>query len=264
MSRPRTARWLKALTRSSGPMSSARPRRRSRGLFVEPLELRITPSAYVVDIGGDASGSAAGTGSGTSGNLRYCLNQAIADHQADTINFASSLAGDTITLSSTLVTAPSGFANPYGQTSFIVGASDNITIDGSGAPGLTLSGGGATRLFAIEGGGTLKLENLTLSDGIAQGGAGGSAGVGGSGGGGAGLGGAVLVDGSTFTAAGCTFVNNLAIGGHGGNRSGGYFSGGGGGGLGGAGGGGGQSQGGAGGGLYGGAGGFAAYLRSGG
>jgi hypothetical protein len=46
--------------------------------------------------------------------------------------------------SSSEVTAPSDFVNPYGQTAFIVGASDKITIDGSGAPGLTISGNGKT------------------------------------------------------------------------------------------------------------------------
>ena len=122
---------------------------------------------------------------------RYCLNQAIQDKQTDTITFASSLAGQTITLSSSLLTAPSGFPNPYGGTAFIVGASDNITIDGSGAPLLTISGNNATRPFVVAGGGTLTLENLTVSGGFAGGGNGGNAtftGTGGGGGGGAGLG----------------------------------------------------------------------------
>jgi hypothetical protein len=219
MSRLRTG-WLKALTRTLFPAAPARQRRRSCRLYLEALEDRVTPNAYVVDIATDASGSPAGSGLGKAGDLRYCLNQAIQDKQTDTITFTSSLAGHTITLSSFLVTAPSGFTNPYAQTAFIVGAADNIAIDGLSAPGLTLSGdngNAATRLFVVEGGGALELENLTLSGGKASGSGAGVGLHGGGGGGGAGLGGAVLVDGSTFTANGCTFVNNNTSGGSGGN-----------------------------------------------
>ncbi len=216
--------------------------RRSRFAPIESLESRITPTAYVVNILGDTSGNAPGSGSGTSGDLRYCLNQAIADGQPDTITFDpmvfSNAQQTNITLSGNLVTEPSGFTNPYGQTSFIVGSNDNITIDGSlgaNVPGMTLFGNSSTRLFAVEGGGALQLKNLTIQGGQAKGGTGGSDNVGGAGGGGAGLGGAVLVDGSssTFVANGCTFSNNLAIGGTGGSTSSGSEqAGGGGGGLG--------------------------------
>jgi hypothetical protein len=252
MSRSRKLWWLNALARSLFPTGPARQRRRSVRLRLEPLEDRVTPTAYTVNIAGDTSGLAGGSGSGTSGDLRYCISQAIADGQTDTISFASSLAGGTIALDSSLVTEPAGFANPYGQTAFIVGASDNITIDGSNAPGLDIGGGNATRLFVVEGGGTLELENLTLSGGSAQGGDGGDGHA--AGGGGAGLGGAVLVDGSTFTAQGCTFVNNQAAGGAGDSGgSGGYGGGnGGGGGLGGGGAGGARFFGGNGGGPNGG------------
>jgi hypothetical protein len=229
MTRSRTAWWLKALTRRLFRPAAARQRRRSCRLYLEALEDRITPNAYVVNVATDTSGSPAGSGSGTSGDLRYVLNQAIDDKQADTITFAPALAGQTITLSKSLVTAPSGFTNPYGQTAFIVGASDNITIDGAAARGLTLSGNSATRPFVVAGGGKLTLANLTLSDGSSTGGNG-SNGSGNSyfasagGGGGAGLGGGVLVDGSTFTASGCTFVNNQARGGAGGTGFAGGFT----------------------------------------
>ncbi len=131
MFRSRTTWGLMAFARSASPASSARQRRRSRRLFVEALENRINLNAYLVNVAGDTAGTASGSGSGDSGDLRYCLNQAIEDQQTDTITFASSLAGETITLSSILETAPSGFANPYGQTSFIVGAP---TISPSTAP----------------------------------------------------------------------------------------------------------------------------------
>ncbi len=241
--------------------------RRSRLFQIETLESRVTPTAYSVNILGDASGIASGSGSGTSGDLRYCLNQAIADQQTDTITFDptvfTSAAEKFISLDSSLVTEPAAFTNPYGQTSFIVGASDDITIYGSlgaSVPGITLDGGGLTRLFAVEGGGALTLSNLTINGGQATGGRGGSDNTGGAGGGGAGLGGGVLVDGNTsqFTASGCTFVNNQATGGAGGaTTSGVNQSGAGGGGLGilALGGAGNGSTGGAGGGVNGGAGG---------
>jgi hypothetical protein len=209
--------------------------------MLEQLEDRITPNSYLVNASGDTSGLADGSGSGTSGDLRYCLSKAIADQQQDTITFDSSVfttGHTTIALSSTLTTGVfTSATNPYGQTAFIVGAKDNITIDGSNAAGLTIDGGGKTRLFVVEGGGTLDLQNLTLKGGQAVGGLGGSSNSGG-GGGGAGLGGAVLVDGSTFIATGCTFTNNTATGGAGGTNSlaAAYGNGGGGGGLGGPGG----------------------------
>jgi hypothetical protein len=213
---------LNVLARSWFGARPARQKRRSRPLMVKPLEDRITPNAYVVNVLGDASNSAGGSGSGMSGDLRYCLNRAIADQHPDTITFDPIVfnSPQTITLSSSLVTAPSGFTNPYGQTAFIVGASDNITIDGSNAPGLTISGGNLTRLFAVAGGSSLTLKNLTLQGGNAQGGKGGDAVTGGGGGGGAGLGGAVFDDGGSFTAQGCTFTGNSADGGQGGAATG--------------------------------------------
>jgi hypothetical protein len=235
---------------------------------VEELEARLTPNAYLVNVLGDGSGlttgAASSDGNPLHGDLRYVLNKAIADRQTDAITFDAAVFNtqQTITLSSSLVTAPSGFTNPYGQTAFIVGVSDNITVDGSlGAttPGITLAGGSATRLFTVAGGGSLTLRNLTLSGGSATGGFGGDngGGRGGAGGGGAGLGGGVLVDGSTFTAAGCTFVNNRATGGAGGGGGFSLSGGGGGGGLGAPNGGDGaatSANGGMGGGVHGGAG----------
>ncbi len=266
MSRSEHPSWRNLLHASQRKPRAAR--RRQRGLAQlsagERLEDRLNFSAYTVNVLGDASGSVAGTSTGAfSGDLRYCINQAIADKASDTISFDPTVfttaASRTISLSSTLVTEPASFANPYGQTAFIVGASDNITIDGSAAPGLTIDGGSAERLFVVAGVASLTLDNLTLTGGSAVGGGGGSSGSGGDGGGAAGLGGAVLVDGSAFTANGCTFFNNKATGGTGGNESGSAHSGGGGGGLSGVGSGGNGDTGGMGGGLNGGAGvGFAA------
>ncbi len=203
----------------------ARPaagRRHRLRLGLEQLEVRLTPSAYVVTVDGDAgssgSGVASSDGNPLHGDLRYCIDHAIADHQADTITFAASQQGTTY-LNNSLTTKPSGFTNIFGPAAFIIGPNDNITIDGTPGANINLPGGGSERLFMVEGGGKLQLNDLTLSGGSATGGAGGSAYYGGGGGGAGGFGGAVFVDDSTFTANGCTFQNNHATGGAGGNTS---------------------------------------------
>ncbi|HTU20886.1 MAG TPA: choice-of-anchor Q domain-containing protein, partial [Gemmataceae bacterium] len=208
--------WLSRLVRSWASRPLARKPKRT-WLRLEQFEARVTPTTYTVNVATDNSGSATGSGSGTTGDLRYCLNLAITDGQTDTITFASSLKGDTITLSSSLVTNPADATGlPDSTTAFVVGGSANITIDGSNAPGLSISGNSAVRLFDVTGSAALTLENLTLTGGAATGVDGSSDQVGGGGGGGAGLGGAVYDDGATFTALDCTFTNNNATGGNGG------------------------------------------------
>ncbi len=111
-----------------------------------------------------------------------------------------------------------------------------IVIDG-GSSGVTLSAGGTMRLFDVASGASLTLENLTVSGGDAQGGAGGNAIEGGAGGGSAGLGGAIFNQG-TLTILDSTLTGNTAQGGNGGSYAAtvGGLGGGGGGGLNGAGG----------------------------
>ena len=85
----RSPAWVRSL--SSRWFARTRPARRPRPdvkLLIEPLEDRLTPNAYVVNLTGDANtlgfapnGSAQGSSTGTfSGDLRYCIAQAIADH----------------------------------------------------------------------------------------------------------------------------------------------------------------------------------------
>ena len=206
MSRPKSRRSRR---KNRVPLSG-------RPMRCEPLEERRLLTGYTVTVNTDAGVNGAGVGSSTSGDLRYCINAAIADGQTDTISFASNLAGDTIGLSSSLVTNPAGAAMPDGTTAFVIGGTSNITINGAGAPGLTISGGGGVRLFDVTGTASLALENLTLAGGNATGGkavaaftvAAAAA---------AGLGVAVYDDGGGFTAMGCTFTNNTAAGGSGGS-----------------------------------------------
>ena len=104
-----------------------------------------------------------------------------------TITFDASLAGETITL----VNVDPSAANVYGKTALVDDGAD-ITINGSGASGLVISGNETLRPFAVTSTGSLTLEDLTVASGMAVGGAGGQSSHGGGGGGGAGLGGAVL------------------------------------------------------------------------
>ncbi len=130
-------------------------RRRSLSPFgvlaaqVETLEVRaLLSSAYEVDSLTDT-----GAGSGLTGDIRYCIAQADQSANAgSTITFDPALTGSTISLS-------------HGQLVI----SDAMTITGPGASSLTLSGNNSSRLFDVASGGSLTLENVTLSGGLAQG-----------------------------------------------------------------------------------------------
>ena len=81
---------------------------------------------------------------GGAGTLRNALRSVCVD---GTIEFAPSLAGQTITNLSAL------------------SIGKNVTIDGAGAPGLTISGGGSVRVLEISATITATVRNLTLADG---------------------------------------------------------------------------------------------------
>ncbi|AFY66535.1 Polymorphic membrane protein Chlamydia [Geitlerinema sp. PCC 7407] len=83
------------------------------------------------------------------GSLRDTL--AIAQ-SGDTIQFAPALANQTITLTS-------------GQLTI----NKTLTLDGAGAPGLTISGNNASRVFQITGGTTATLRNLIVANGRVSG-----------------------------------------------------------------------------------------------
>jgi predicted outer membrane repeat protein len=139
--------------------SACRPR-------LEALEDRSLPSTLTVTNNLDSG----------SGSLRAEINKA---HSGDTIVFAPSLDGQTITL-----------------TSGELLLKKNLTITGPGAGQLTISGGGVSRVFEVGSKFQLALSGLTLS--------GGKLGVGSS------LnGGAISNDvGATLTVSGCTLSNN--------------------------------------------------------
>ncbi len=110
-------------------------------------ELTVTPPIFTVNSLGDA-----GIGSGDSGDLRYCINQANADDEANTIVFDP-----------TLFSTPQTITLSGGQLS-LEDTGGTQTITGP-ATGVTISGGGNSRVFQVEPGVTASFSGLTISDG---------------------------------------------------------------------------------------------------
>ena len=200
-----SSRSLFRATRLSKPAPRRRQGRKFR-LGLEFLEDRRLLSSYTV-----SSTSFSPTQAGT---LAFEIAAAVSAHDtAAQIGF-SLPANSTISLNAADKSAIASF----GPTAFVIDASGvNITIDGSSSPGLTIDGGAAIRPFAVAGGATLTLKNLTIRNGLARGYAGGAGALGGAGGGGAGSGGGVFVSGGNLTAVGVTFSGNTAQGGIGGS-----------------------------------------------
>jgi fibronectin-binding autotransporter adhesin len=112
-----------------------------------------------------------------------------------------------------------------------VGQLPDITVGMTinGGSGNALSGQNQNRIFFVNAPSqSVQISNLTLANGLAQGGAGGIGG--GTGGGGAGLGGAVFINAGAVNFSSVAFANNAVKGGNGG--AGGIGGGGGGGGMG--------------------------------
>ena len=125
------------------------------------------------------------------GTLRWAVAQAAS---GNTVVFANALFNGTITLASEIA------------------VTKNLTIDGM-AQNVTISGNNTTRIFFVNGG-SVTIQNLKLSSGLAKGGDGGLGTYGG--GGGAGLGGAILLNAGTLSVTNVTFSGNKAQGGNGG------------------------------------------------
>ena len=148
---------------------------RRRRPVLEVLEGRALLSTFTVNSLGDA-----GTGSNDSGDLRYCINQANADDQANTI-----------------VCDPTVFSTP--QTITLSGSQLELsdtggtqTITGPAA-GVTISGGGSSRVFEVDSGVTASISGLTISGGSIGDGSG-----------------AGLANYDTATLADCTLSGNSA------------------------------------------------------
>jgi hypothetical protein len=107
---------------------------------LEGLEGRDVPSHLLVT-------SALDTGVSGDGSLR---GEILAAQPGDTIRFAHSLAGQTLTLNSELL------------------LNKDLTIRGLGADQLTISGGGTSRVFEIAGGATDTISGLIITNGMAS------------------------------------------------------------------------------------------------
>ncbi len=149
--------------------------RRSRRPALEVLEGRALLSTFTVNSLGDA-----GSGSGNSGDLRYCVSQANANDQANSIVFDSTLFStpQTITLSGSQL----ALTDPAGTQ----------TITGPAAA-VTISGGGNSRVFQVDPGVTASISGLTISGGSAVGAGGG------------------LVNYGTTTLTDCTLSGNTVV-----------------------------------------------------
>jgi len=151
---------------------------------VEALEQRLAPAtvtvtntadalhyntnATITDLTNHTNLSSGNTD--TTITLRDAINAANNSGGSNTITFASGVFGQTITLSSNDSNHPFAF----GPTALVIAKGDNLVIAGDPTQaGITLSGGGSHRLFAVYAGASLTLEDLTLTGGKAQGGAGG-------------------------------------------------------------------------------------------
>ena len=106
----------------------------------------------------------------------------------DSIDFAPSLAGQTIALQ--------GTAFPT------LAITKSVTITSGGVPGIVISGSGAATVFTVSSGVNATIDSLTISNGLSQP----------SGPGGPSLGGGILNNG-TLTVSNCTIANNQAAGG---------------------------------------------------
>jgi fibronectin-binding autotransporter adhesin len=108
-----------------------------------PVQVATVTAASTDWVVTDPNG-ATGSGSPSDITLPYAVTHA---QDGDSITFASSLTGDTITVSNTLDIATS------------------VTIDGSGSSGLAVNGNASNTVFHVESGVTASISNLTIENG---------------------------------------------------------------------------------------------------
>src|SRR5947209_7931302 len=150
------------------------------------LAAAASAQTFTVTATTDANPTGLGVGSGTSGDLRYCI------HQANLL----SLSGGSVTInfnlpSNSTIALGSNILPPLnaGRSGQLGTNSNSLLIDGSTVAGLSIDGGGSGYGIFMAYSGNVKIQNLTLANGFAVGGAGAA-----HAGGGAGLGGGILVN----------------------------------------------------------------------
>ena len=197
---------------------------RPQGVRCDIGAVEVAPASTVLTVTGNGEPAAINSAA-CSGNqcptLRDAINFAL---PGDSIRFAPSLDGATITLSlfsnnPGCVTADSfdclfgvgSLGTEFGPSAFFIAGGTTVTIDGlTGlSRGITITRDvdqPAFRLFDVDSSSGLNLQGLTLSNGLAQGGGSGSGGAA------LGAGGAVFNQG-TLTMSRCTLSSNNANGG---------------------------------------------------
>jgi IPT/TIG domain len=146
-------RWIRSLVQSwfSPARRIARKAKALYPLQIERLEDRVVPSGWLVT---NTSNS-----STTSGSLPWAVAQADTDTTNAAITFSPTAfpTATTITLASTLT---------------LSNTAHSITIDGSGAGPITVSGGNSHEVFSVSSVVTGSISNLTIANGLAYSGSG--------------------------------------------------------------------------------------------
>jgi hypothetical protein len=148
----RLGRGLRTGTRArpSAPVRRFRP-------CVRELETRRLMTSLTVVLATDAGGPTGQKVSATTGDLRYCIEQADASHSATT---------DTIRFSSTLFATPQTITLNSATGPLVLSDSHPLTIKGPIANTVTVSGGDAIEVLTIASG-TVSISNLAISHGNA-------------------------------------------------------------------------------------------------
>ena len=138
--------------RTGGRRTVKGRRRRSMRPTVMALEDRRLLATFMVNLTTDTAPTTGGSGSGNSGDLRYCITQADANNQANTIVFDSTVfaTAQTITLGGSQLEL-----SDTGGTQTITGP----------AAGVTISAGRQSRVFQVDSGVTASITGLTITGG---------------------------------------------------------------------------------------------------
>jgi hypothetical protein len=134
-----------SLVRVFGSRRHGRWRRLRTSFCLESLEERVVLSAFTVTNNSDNGSDMA--------SLRFAVNH-LAAGQSNSITFAPVLSGgNTITL------------DPANGPLTVL---SDVTIDGTGASGLTVSGGGTTQVFDVEApaNSTVIIDSMIIQDGV--------------------------------------------------------------------------------------------------
>lgn len=189
-----------------------------RALFLSLIAVLFSKPAQIYGVTINVTTLADSSPSAPSGSLREALNSINADADSSipyNIVFDSGLSGGTTTLADHLPV----INLLTGDVTYLTHA---ITLNTTSSIPITIDGASTYQIF-FQNSGSVTLQNLTLQNGISQGGngGGGSGGfIGGGGGGALGAGGAIFLNEGTLLLQDVEFSGNSAVGGTGGGNGG--------------------------------------------